>query len=450
MLKWVLATAVAAAVTLSNMDSGIANEIRPVLGWNEQLFPSYIISTAKMKRYDESVAVEEPEAESSEDAEVLEESSEETEATETDATEEEAEVEFEEAAPVPEVIGDPYGLLGAQLVSPGDNVSVKVTVSCDEIMEPSIFTGTLPEKDVLYQVLPRIRYRYTKLAEITQVTPVSMTIKVQIGKATPVELTETVIVRPINDCPLAVNYDGYIDDVSYTFAAYVNEQHPFLDKVLREALDNGVVDSFYGYQGQDADVIRQVYAIWDTLVSRDVRYSNITNTSATADMVLSQHVRLIEESLNNSQANCVDGSVLFASMLRKIGIEPFLVIIPGHCYVGFYVDQERQKLLAIETTLLGRSFQEGEEFQTLEVLNNAVSEELRDPASWPSFATAIVAGTSNIVENAEKLESRQEGQYLLIEITDCRQRGILPIAYRGRTRFEDRNSEDYASANDEE
>lgn len=31
------------------------------------------------------------------------------------------------------------------------------------------------------------------------------------------------------------------------FAVYVNEQYPFVDKVLREALDEGIVDSFSGY-----------------------------------------------------------------------------------------------------------------------------------------------------------------------------------------------------------
>ncbi len=35
-----------------------------------------------------------------------------------------------------------------------------------------------------------------------------------------------------------------VTDVRFMFAAYVNEQHPFVEKVLREALDEGIVDSF--------------------------------------------------------------------------------------------------------------------------------------------------------------------------------------------------------------
>lgn len=61
-----------------------------------------------------------------------------------------------------------------------------------------------------------------------------------------------------------------------------------------------------------------------------MRYSNITTEVATNGIVSSQHVRLIDKSLNNGQANCVDGSVLLASRLRKIDIEPVLVNVPGH------------------------------------------------------------------------------------------------------------------------
>lgn len=48
----------------------------------------------------------------------------------------------------------------------------------------------------------------------------------------------------------------------------------------------------------------------------------------------------LEISLAMSQANCVDGRVLFASILRKIDIAPALVLIPGHMFLAFQLDQE--------------------------------------------------------------------------------------------------------------
>jgi len=147
--------------------------------------------------------------------------------------------------------------------------------------------------------------------------------------------------------------DEEFTDLCFMFAAYVNEQHPFVDKLLREALDRGAVDSFTGYQSGDAgEVYRQVFAVWDALSARDVRYSDITATAAESESVYCQHVRLLDETINNNQANCVDGSVLFASVLRKVGIEAYLVMVPRHCYLAFALDEKGEKIVALETTLM--------------------------------------------------------------------------------------------------
>jgi hypothetical protein len=69
--------------------------------------------------------------------------------------------------------------------------------------------------------------------------------------------------------------------------------------------------------------------------------------------VFSQRVRPFEVSLNTSQANCVDGTVLFASILRAIKIEPILVGIPGHMFLGYYKDSKKENYSFLETTMLG-------------------------------------------------------------------------------------------------
>ena len=405
------------AMTITFLTGTIASaeDFTPLIAFDQQLFPSFIISTASMKS----------------------------------APSEEEEVD--PAAPL--IVGDRDGLLGIKFVAPKKDTQIKVTITCDEVMEASPFYGKLPVGGKEYHIYPKIKYRFTKLAEVIQATPVSMTFRLQIGNDVH-EQTATVMLRPIHDCPFLVQEGELALNTSFTFAAYVNEQHPYLDKLLREALDIGVVDSFSGYQEGEAEVIRQVYSIWDALVTRDVRYSSITATSVKARTVACQHVRLIEESLNNSQANCVDGSVLLASALRKIGIEPFLVLVPGHCYVGFYVDEQKENMLAIETTMLGDSYDEDEEYDAMDLLEESVDEEERYDESWPSFSSAIVAGTTSLEEHGEKLASTSEPEYMLIDIDAARDRGILPIAFRGKDKFVsnglDSTDEDAAEEEDAE
>src|SRR5207253_257695 len=67
----------------------------------------------------------------------------------------------------------------------------------------------------------------------------------------------------------------------------------------------------------------------------------------------SQSVRLINELIDAQQANRVDGSVLFASVLRKIGLDVQLALLPGHMMVGAFLNRQHGERLLIETTMIG-------------------------------------------------------------------------------------------------
>jgi hypothetical protein len=169
------------------------------------------------------------------------------------------------------------------------------------------------------------------------------------------------------------------------------------------------------------------------LVARDVRYSSITTTSSDSEHILSQNVRLLEDTINNQQAHCVDGSVLFVSLLRKIDIKSFLVLVSGHCYVGFYLDPERTKILALETTLLGSTVETPE--QVSEVLESAVEEDLRDEYSWASYVAALELGTQHWLDSEAKFADENETAYRVIDIAAARKLGVLPMPFRSQAEF---------------
>ena len=70
-------------------------------------------------------------------------------------------------------------------------------------------------------------------------------------------------------------------------------------------------------------------------------------------MVYTQRVRTLDDALESSQINCVDGSVLLASLLKAININPILVRIPGHMFVGYYTDKTHTDMNFLETTMIG-------------------------------------------------------------------------------------------------
>jgi hypothetical protein len=399
MLRSQMVFRIAVVAALSAISIGAARaEFTPITGWDHQLFPSYVVATATIRLPDE-VADEDNEADE-------------------------------------QVLGDRQGILGIKIDSPGDEVPITVTITGNEILEPSTFTGTLETEGTTYAIFPKIKYKYGVLTKNKQSVPVSVTFRVEVGDEEAEEQTATITLHSVNDCPYTiVRGDDTPADISFMFAAYVNEQHPFVDKVLREALDGGIVDSFTGYQsGDPAEVYRQVYALWHALSQRDVRYSNITTSAAETDAVHSQHVRLIDESINNGQANCVDGSVLLASLLRKIDIEPVLVYVPGHCYLAFFLDAEQKHLVGLETTLIG-SAPDDDASREIKGVEEVVDAETSKQDSWANFCSAIAMGNADLVANKSKFNDSADPDYQLVPIAAARKLGILPIAFDSAETF---------------
>jgi hypothetical protein len=104
------------------------------------------------------------------------------------------------------------------------------------------------------------------------------------------------------------------------------------------------------------NTILQVAAIWKVLHDRGFQYSSITTTSTNStNALVSQAVRTFDNSMKTQQANCVDGTVVFASLLRAINISTVMVLTHNHCFLGFYTSRKRDKIVYLETTMLSNS-----------------------------------------------------------------------------------------------
>ncbi len=167
--------------------------------------------------------------------------------------------------------------------------------------------------------------------------------------------------RSINECVL--QYINPINQqVKYLggqlFCSYINENEKELDVFLRETLDNKnndftkYLNSWSGYQNGEEYTKYQVWTIINELYLRGMAYSDISNSSSSNQNIFGQYVRFPKESLKLNQTNCVDGSVLLASILQKIGIETFLVTRPGHMFMGYYINPKHTKVEYIETTAI--------------------------------------------------------------------------------------------------
>lgn len=329
------------------------------------------------------------------------------------------------------IYGDENGWLAVNLTDVPRGAKVSVEIAIDGFLKPSRWTGTLDKvtSDGEAQVFPKGAWDFTALLKVKQQQPVTATFKVTVnGKDLP-EQNETCLMRSINDCPFYVLWDEEgedYDDFSWLFAAYVNENHPLVDGILKDALKSGLVDSFTGYQSDDGDeVLTQVFAIWNVLQRRGIKYSDISTTTP-SKYVVSQTVRFLDQSVGATQANCVDGTVLMASVLRKIGINPYLVMVPGHCFLAFDLGKgDDADIVGLETTMLGQ-----DNLKPVAALDKlpAKVRQKEFEKSFQTFANAIETGTEALEKHADAFENGEDPDTQMISVAEARELGIMPIA----------------------
>ncbi len=325
-------------------------------------------------------------------------------------------------------MGDLAGMVGIKLTSPKEKSQVKFLLSSPELFPECSFDAVLPLAGREYAIFPKILWNFDFLRGIKQIKPVHISCELTINGEILPKFSTTIKLRTINDCLF------YFEDVFgshypwWMYAAYINENHPEVDQILKDALDSKIVPQFDGYQSEDpADVYKQVFATWNVLHKRGIKYSSVENPASRTGGGQSQYVRFLDESLKLSQANCVDGCVLLASILRRVGIDAFLVMLPDHMFLGIYLDKEHMTKRFIETTELGSP--SGEEPETDLELERLLGEKISRNPSWDSFVRAIRAGREKFGENRQNLETDVQ-DYFIIDIDRAREKGIIPISFQ--------------------
>ena len=161
-------------------------------------------------------------------------------------------------------VGNPKSLIAIKIKSGRPNSLVRIELPETPFYARSVSTFVLPEAKTEYIVYPDILWRYDALRNNTQAEPISVVANVEMNGKDYGQRMRTFSMRSINECLLGYNQqnaDGTTRFVSTRlfFAAYVNEENPLIDKVLREALNTRIVRRFLGYQSKaEGSVDKQV------------------------------------------------------------------------------------------------------------------------------------------------------------------------------------------------
>ena len=137
-----------------------------------------------------------------------------------------------------------------------------------------------------------------------------------------------------------------------------------------------------------------VKAVYNVLAQKHIRY--IDNSHAVNG---GQKVKYPIQVLQKRQANCIEGVVLFATILESLGFQPLLILVPEHAILGWYTDKEKTQMDFLETTA---AFLEGVDFES-----------------------ANKEGTRVYNVNVEK-GAFEKGEALIVDVGQIREKGIMP------------------------
>lgn len=165
---------------------------------------------------------------------------------------------------------------------------------------------------------------------------------------------------------------------------------------LKKKLPEGTVKVYQKYSDDETmaeSSSRVVKAVFEVLQARKINY--VQNDGAGS---LGQKINYPIEVLRSRDGLCIETAVLFASILEALGMQVFIVNIPGHAFVGWRTDENSNTLDFVETTLIGGT------------------------------STFAYANSSGIEKFNEQLDAGnfESGDAELIDIEAVREYGIVP------------------------
>jgi hypothetical protein len=292
------------------------------------------------------------------------------------------------------VQGSGNGLLAVRVAGERMPAHVRVRVDTPGLRVPAVIDADTHAAPL--RVRPRLDWDLGALRALR--APRRQSLRVTLDGPGIAAQTRVLDVRlhPLDDALYFVREGRERVDLGWAFAGYVDPDDATIDAVL--ALARAGEPGFDDGHGAAA-VRRRVGAIWRALERHGLRYAAGDPALSRGPTIYSQRVRLLADAWRERRANCIDGSVLIASALERIGVPAVIALVPGHAFVGFRAGGAQATTEYLETTLVGSA----------------------------GFARALDAGRARWRAVAARMDGRHAPDYALIDLATARRYGIRPL-----------------------
>ena len=317
--------------------------------------------------------------------------------------------------------GDMASCISTRVIAKRNFENLSVRYAAEPFLKPSTYSVRGLRAGTAIILKPTFNWDFQALRSNPQTSPSTLTTEILDENGSVIgQSQKRIMIRSANDCPILPSPQPNI--VDEFLAGFVNENSPMVDTVLQYGKDSGFYNSYSGYSDPKS-FWNQLASVWFSLQRRGITYSNIASLAPPSfGGMVSQYIRFMDESILRQQANCIDGTVLLASVYKRIGFRVSIVLlkisnspalVPDHAILAVKSPLNDSSHAFIDSTVMGSAQFAGKTFQS---------------ASWDNFNNSLHQAGA-LMEKSKMAGFTPK----IIYVDDARQNGILPIPILARS-----------------
>lgn len=255
-----------------------------------------------------------------------------------------------------------------------------------------------------------VAYDLGMLANITEEMKSSLCCQLFDADVCVTQATKEIEIRPYDELS---NWEKDLKE----YAVFVTPNHPDITKLVTLISDTkgktcgeySIVGYFYGKE----EVLKTIRCSYDVVRELEITYVYMKQGFHSGW----QRIRLVDEILKEKQGNCMDLTLLFASIFEAESLNPVIVVTKGHAFVGVWTKKHHldHPVYTNKEQIYNILTENKEDLVLIECT-------LARKGAQTDYDGAVKAGYEHIL--------KQEELVALVDVKAARERGVRPIPSR--------------------
>jgi len=274
------------------------------------------------------------------------------------------------------------------------SLEIKITADLPCIEQFSFSISSVPAKKDVKIPLENLKVNRDFLNKLSETEKANITIEVFENEISILKEAIAINVHPLE-------HFGGFQVLPELIAAYVTPNHPYIYHIKRKAIDiletQGLKTAFEGYQSNDTERVLQIMSsIYSAIQGEEIVYSSLPPGYEE----MGQRLRLLNTIQQEKFGNCIDISLLFAACLEAVDLNPILIIVRGHAFVGCWLQDDKfSEVINDDKTAITKRLSKGiREMAAVEATSVCKGNNIK-------FSDALNTGEAQLVQKEEFLLS---------------------------------------------